>query len=90
MNPAITVCFIDICVVLTNDVNAQKVTWLQCNHVTGSCLFLIWLTVFTLFPDVVDNRFTEQVDTLLESLTSLLKRLSFLFLGYNIMVAHLL
>ena len=36
-----------------------------------------WLTVFVLFPDVVDNLFPEQVDTLLESLTPLLKRLSF-------------
>ena len=33
----------------------------------------MWLTVFALFPDVVDNRFPKQVDTLLESLTPLLK-----------------
>jgi hypothetical protein len=32
------------------------------------------------FPDVVDNRFTEQVDTLLESLTPLLKGIIFPYL----------
>ena len=33
-------------------------------HVGNVCLFLIWLTVFCFFPDVVDSRFTEQVDSL--------------------------
>ena len=42
------------------------------SHVTKSR----WLTVF-FFPDVVDSCFPEQVDTLLESLTPLLKRLIF-------------
>ena len=37
------------------------------------CLFLILLTVYCLFPNVVDSRFSEQVDTLLESLIPLLK-----------------
>ena len=36
-----------------------------------------WLTVYCFFPDVVDSRFPELVDNLLETLTPLLKRLSF-------------
>ena len=48
------------------------------------CLFLIWLTVYCFFPDVVDSRFPELVDNLLETLTPLLKRLSFVFRCYKI------
>ena len=36
------------------------------------------------FPDVVDSRFPELVDNLLETLTPLLKRLSFVFRCYKI------
>ena len=32
---------------------------------TFICLFLIWLTVLLLFSDVVDSRFTVQVDSFL-------------------------
>ena len=45
------------------------------NGTTATCLFLILVDSFCFFPDVVDSRFTEQVDTLLDSLTPLLKRL---------------
>ena len=31
---------------------------------TFNCLFLISVDIFCLFPDVVDSRFTEQVDNL--------------------------
>ena len=48
------------------------------------CLFLIWLTVYCFFPDVVESRFPELVDNLLETLTPLLKRLSFVFRCYKI------
>ena len=48
------------------------------------CLFLIWLTVYCFFPDVVDSRFPELVDNLLETLTPLLKSLSFVFRCYKI------
>ena len=48
------------------------------------CLFLIWLTVYCFFPDVVDSRFPELVDNLLETLTPLLKRLSSVFRCYKI------
>ena len=33
-------------------------------HITQLCLFLISVDSFCLFPDVVDSRFTGQVDSL--------------------------
>jgi len=37
---------------------------------TFNCLFLISVDIFCLFPDVVDSRFTEQVDNLPDSVDS--------------------
>ena len=48
----------------------------RCDDVTmwrNTCLFLIWLTVFYSFPDMVDSVFPERVDTFLESLTTILR-----------------